>query len=179
MTNEDIQIIKEKYEHLKDIKEELLSEEEELKQLEENESVRRYLELKMRIESDKGYSYPHVKTLSDEDLLEEAISNSKISKTNNIYVCIDTFHRTDDYYINEYLNIECPSCNGDYSMFLPSINVEDFEKENIVLYPPKNVDGEEYFQRIRNMYFETAINYGCNKAMEKILYKKNMQASFK
>ncbi len=57
MTNEEKEKIRIKYEHLLEIKKEILKNKEEIEMLEQDPTVKRYLELKERLESDQDYDY--------------------------------------------------------------------------------------------------------------------------
>lgn len=184
MNNEQLNEIAEKYKELTNIKKEIIALQEEIKKYEENPIVQKYLELKQILESAKEYSWYGVSKLNDEQILEKAISNvdkndSTGNDTNNIYVYMAT------YKMNTPKDIEVPynSIVADYRLYanienggflVPLNRQEDFEKENIVLYPPKNKSVEEYFNEIRKLFFTTAIKYGQNKALEKIIYKRNI-----
>ena len=52
-------------------------------------------------------------------------------------------------------------------------------KYNIVLYPPKDVSSTTYFSKIKDMYFGETIKYGCNKALEKVLYRRDLERNFR
>ena len=64
-----------------------------------------------------------------------------------------------------YINIESPDDERKIICTLQS----DFEKQNIVLYPPQGINSSTYFYEIRNMYFKTAINEGQENAIEKAI----------
>lgn len=193
MTNEEREKIKGKYEHLLEIKKEILKNKDEIEILEQDPTVRRYLELKERLESDKGYDYYEVVHLSNEMILEKAIKSVRVSNTSGIFICSGTYQNGDidsdfnDYIVShndpdadfrEYINIELPEYDSSHIQLIPISECAEFEQNNIVLYPPKGVDSAQYYSKIRMMYFNTAIQYGCEKALEKVLYKRNMQQSF-
>lgn len=193
MTNEEREKIRVKYEHLLEIKKEILKNKDEIEILEQDPTVRRYLELKERLESDKGYDYFEVVHLSNEMILEKAIKSVRVSNTNGIFICSGTYQNGDidsdfnDYIVShndpdadfrEYINIELPEYDSSRIQLIPISECAEFEEKNIVLYPPKEVNSAQYYSKIRTMYFNTAIQYGCEKALEKVLYKRNMQQSF-
>lgn len=193
MTNEEREKIRVKYEHLLEIKKEILKNKDEIEILEQDPTVRRYLELKERLESDKGYDYFEVVHLSNEMILEKAIKSARVSNTNGIFICSGTYQNGDidsdfnDYIVShndpdadfrEYINIELPEYDSSRIQLIPISECAEFEEKNIVLYPPKEVNSAQYYSKIRTMYFNTAIQYGCEKALEKVLYKRNMQQSF-
>lgn len=195
MTNEEKEKIRIKYEHLLEIKKEILKNKEEIEMLEQDPTVKRYLELKERLESDQDYDYFDVVHLSNEMILEKAIESVKVTNINNIYVYLATYQinlENDEEYpldfvvsfddpnadYSEYMSIESDEYAVEYQKKVTPNNRKEFEQNNIVLYPPKGVDSAQYYSKIRTMYFNTAIQYGCEKALEKVLYRRNMQQSF-
>ena len=194
MTNEELEKIRNKYNSLIGTRQELLNLQKEIEEYEQNPIVRKYLELKERLESDKAYDYYETINFDNNKILEKSIKSVKVTNTNNIYVCMGTYQNGDinsdfnDYIVSfddpnadfrEYISVESASYEDDYCKLVPISECDAFEKKNIVLYPPKGVKGVDYYCKIRNMYFDTAIKYGCDKALEKVLYRKNMQESFK
>lgn len=186
MTNEEREKIKEKYECLLEIKKEILKQKEEIEELEQDPTVRRYLELKERLESDRDYDYSEVVDLSNEKILEKAIESVRVTNTNNIYVYLGTYqinlNKNEEYpsdFIvpfndpkadySEYMSIELDECAYEQKKLVSPKQREKFEKDNIVLYPPKGINSGTYYSEIRTMYFNTAIKYGCDKALEKVL----------
>lgn len=193
MTNEEKEKIRIKYEHLLEIKKEILKNKDEIEMLEQDPTVRRYLELKEILESDRCYDYFKVVHLSNEMILEEAIKSVRISSTNGIFICSGTYKNGDigsdfnDYIVShdapdadfrKYINIELPEYDSNLIQLIPISECAEFEQNNIVLYPPKEFNSPQYYSKIRMMYFNTAVKYGCEKAVEKVLYRRNMQQSF-
>lgn len=190
MTNDEMNRIKETYEHLLEIKNEILQLEKSVKEYEQSPIVQKYLKLKNQLENDKRYSYDQVQNKTNEDILEKAIDSIRVTHPENIYVYIGTYqrsheidieHGSTDYRVSisdpnadyrEYRNIELSRFEA--TIQVPISMCEKFENENIVLFPYKQANvNAEYYYKIRNMYFETAIKYGKEKALEKVLYQRN------
>lgn len=181
MTNGELKDIKRNYEELTTAKTEtdLLNEAIEL--YEQHPIVIKYLNLKRKLEL-IAKSHSKVEELDDAELLEYVINNIGISNTNNIYVYMGTYQQndniTEEYPCDFIVSYDDP--NADYRLY---INIEspdderkiicnlqsDFEKQNIVLYPPQGINSSTYFYEIRNMYFKTAINEGQENAIEKAI----------
>lgn len=193
MTNEEREEIKAKYENLLKIKKEILKQKDEIKELEQNPIVRRYLELKERIESDQVDDYYKIVHLSNEMILEKVMESVSTTNTNNIYVYLATYQinrekksaddpvEPVDYIVSledpeadyiEYMSIELDEYPIKNIQSVAPDNRKEFEQNNIVLYPPDGVNNAKYYSEIRMMYFNTAIKYGCDKAVEKVLYKR-------
>ena len=116
-----------------------------------------------------------------------------VSNTSGIFICSGTYQNGDiDSYFNdyivsyddpdadfrEYINIELYEYDSSHIQLIPISECAEFEQNNIVLYPHKGVNSAQYYSKIRTMYFNTAVQYGCDKSLEKVLYKKNMQQRF-
>ena len=195
MHNEEIEKIKKEYEHLKMVRKEIIDLEKQIKECEQNPIVRHYFELKEMLESDKSYEYYQTVNFNADQLLLYVINNNKITNTNNIYVYMGTYRMNwdrngecfEDFVVSfddinadysEYFNIELGVSDYNKKKLVSPIRREEFEKNNIVLYPPNGVDKYDYYNSVKIMYFDTAIKCGCDKALEKVLYKRNMQRSF-
>lgn len=111
----------------------------------------------------------------------------KTIASSNIYVYMGTYEINDNKSVNNPNDFPTSfdSSTADYRLYIKIgiINREipiaiseqiDFERENIVLYPPKEIDKIAYFNEVREMYFNTLIEYGQAKAIGKVL---NFQSS--
>lgn len=192
MTNEEIEKIKSTYDRLIGVKKYRMKLKKELEELKTDPNVQRYVEIKESLEADKEYSFYEIENLEDDKILEQAINSVKISNNNNIYVCMGTYQRYTEIGVvdcivahddpnatyRKYVNIELDPNNWDDVQLIPILFCENFERENIVLYPTQNANSASYYYEIRNMYFDTAIKCGNEKALEKVLYKRNMQRKY-
>lgn len=183
MTEENLKNIKENYKKslvAKNMIKELRKRETELE--ETSKEVQEYLDIKLKINSLNMYG---IGDHSDTYLLDEAIFNEKIENYNNIYIYAGTYRhdKSDNVKSNSQQDILTnyfdPS--ADYHKY---INIEEgyqkgqvkipvdqsliFEKDNIVLHQDKE-DFSIFYKKIRNMFFETCIREGQEKAIEKVL----------
>lgn len=192
MTTKDIDAIKIRYNDLIKIKQELLKTKQKIQELEQEPIVREYLGLIKQQEHDKLSSYYSVLELSDEDIFQKVIDEVLIHSIGSIYVyfgdyrCVESEEggiqfipitkSNEQVEYKQYKDIEHNLSIG----HMISLNdCEEFENKNIILFPPKLENKIEYFNRIRTMYFNIAIKYGKEKALEKVMYKRNMQKNNK
>lgn len=202
MTNEEIEKFRNKYDSLKDTKKYILDLQSKIKEYEkENPVVRKYLALKEQLEVDKEYSYWGVQDLDEEQMLERAIKETKINETNNIYVYISSyvgvnqlnnknkkdalsiadipvFYDNPDVDYRKYRNIELSPGDDNYEVNVPIFECEKFESDNIVLYSHAR-SGSEYYEIVRRVYFDEIYTFGEQKALEKVMYKRNCQKGLK
>lgn len=147
--------VREEYKKVVNETNQLLSYKQELKSLEQDENVKRYLELLELV--DRDYEAP-----SSEKMIAAAYLNAKIqdSDSNHIMVYIGTYHRdTDMYQDNDtitqddskasykaYLDLETQAA---YNIAIEE--VREFEKEHLTIYLP--VEGHSQNDYMRK-YFE-------------------------
>lgn len=193
MTNDErVEIIKE-YNHLQNLKRSINDLQEELEILEEKPEIKRYLEKKEQLENLKEYNFYDVINLDNKEILKKAIDSIEITNEDSIYIYSETYKidvvendgelcpveritefSDSEFSYHKYINLET-----EQEIKINSEQVPNFEKDNIVLYPPKDVDSTTYFSKIKDMYFGEAIKYGCNKALEKVLYRRNLERNFR
>lgn len=147
--------VREEYKKVVNETNQLLSYKQELKSLEQDENVKRYLELLELV--DRDYEAP-----SSEKMIAAAYLNAKIqdSDSNHIMVYVGTYHRdTDMYQDNDtitqddskasykaYLDLETQAA---YNIAIEE--VREFEKEHLTIYLP--VEGHSQNDYMRK-YFE-------------------------
>lgn len=188
MTDAELSDIRRNYEKSIEQKKEVLDLEEAIELYEQLPVIQRYLTLKRRLE----YISPSTKVqLLDEEILERIIDDIGVSNTNNIYVCMGAYKFNPDKNVDvpsdfivqlndpnadyiEYVGIEKSEFNPQF-IKLPSKQRVEFEKDNIVLYPPDEVNSTVFFNKIREMFFKIVIKDGQEKALEKILEERRMQ----
>ncbi len=157
MKDEEIEKLRSEYESLIGCKKELLKYAERKKELEETPEVMEYLRVCEIMSSGKGYSYYGVEKLNDDQILDKVISNFIPEEDNKIYICMSKICN-----IFTYKNIETLD-----TLAIPKDNVEEFEKENIVIYPNENEDSNVFFYKIRREYYKKAIDmYSDRYAVE-------------
>lgn len=178
MTEENLKNIKENYKNslvAKNMIKELRKREIELK--ETSKEVQEYLNIKVKINSLNMYG---IGDHSDIYLLNEAIANENIKNCNNIYVYAGTYYNLSksgekdlltnyfdpkaDYH--KYINIEEGFQKGQVK--IPVDKSQIFERDNIVLFQEKE-HFSIFYEKMRNMFFETCIREGQDKAIEKVL----------
>lgn len=188
MTNKDIDDIRIRYNDLIRIKQDLLNTKQKIQELEQEPIVREYLDLIEQQEHDKLYPYYSVLELSDEDIFQKVIDEVLIHSIGSIYVyfgdyrCVESeddgiqfipiSKSNEQVEYKQYKNIEH---NLSIVHMIPLNDCEEFENKNIILVPSKLENKIEYFNRMRTMYFNVAMKYGKEKALEKVMYKRNMQ----
>ena len=150
--------VREEYKKVVNETNQLLSYKQELKSLEQDENVKRYLELLELV--DRDYEAPSI-----EKMIAAAYLNAKIqdSDSNHIMVYVGTYHRdTDMYQDNDtitqddskasykaYLDLETQAA---YNIAIEE--VREFEKEHLTIYlPVEGVSQNDYMAK----YFELQI----------------------
>lgn len=190
MENKNLKNIRKKYKEFVKLRQnyqELLKKK---KELEEEPKVQEYLNLLDEFVDSWNRSYilgSNVQESSDEQLIQKAVDTETIVNSNKIFVCMGTYKRSDevdiihgasDYRVNKndpladyriYSDIEKNSLHA--KIEVPISKCEEFEKNNVVLYPNKCVSSE-YYNNVRNIFFETAIKQGQKKAIEKVMSMK-------
>ena len=124
---------------------------------------------------------------TDEDLLYSALCSVRINETNNIYVYMGTFkknhecdieHGANDYRVNKndpdadyriYRNLEFMAYQDGYEIEIPIKECESFEQNHIVIYPQGTCLCDQYYLKLRDEFFDTAILDSQEKALEKIM----------
>lgn len=172
MKEEIIQQVRKEYNKTKKEKDTLLSYNKELKELSENEKVKRFLELSKLV--DREYSGPSEETMIrrayanvfDDSLaiakitdsaeimvfMGSYIKNSSLEEENNDYI---TYEKDPDTSYKAYMDLETTEVSyieKDYCL--------DFETEYLVLYPPVSEYSEaEYFKKYRELqnWFKTQL----------------------
>lgn len=183
MEQEILQKIKDDYERRKQERTNLKDLMQEIKNLEETETVKKYLTLTEKLDSTK---FKKNLLVSDEELLDLAFSSNcyNIKNTNNIYVCLGTFmldscydivHGPSDIRLKYddpraeyriYKNIE----DGD-SKLIPIKKCALFEATNKVIFPQTSRT-DKYYYELQREFISTMIEHGQEEACKKILTRK-------
>lgn len=151
-----------------------------LAQLQSDPKVIEYIDLKRELD----YFNTHdIIPVNNKKIIERIVDNISVTNTTNIYVYMSTYttnyynsnaktsdtkevlYDSEDASYRSYYNIENPSLS---SIDVPINDCSEFENNNIVLFPPKDASFFDYYKKIRNIYFETAIKNGNEKAVEKV-----------
>ncbi len=193
MTEENYKKILNKYsvlkEHQKKIhkaKEKLHNLVDEKVELEKDAKVQEYLQVMSAIRETKMVA--STKEETDEDFFD-TITNQFYGEeeTNRIYVYIESYIESsefDDVDIStEYKKIQKDSNIKDgWNMYedikkpylvafitVPRLETKKFEEENIVLFAPKGLDSQEFYELVRRTFFKYAIEFGQEEAVQKIV----------
>lgn len=161
--------------------------------LEEKPEIKKYLEKRKKLTALKDYSFYDVINLDNKKILKRAIDSVEITNEDSIYIYSETYKidvvendgelcpveritefNDSEFSYHKYVNLETEK-----EVKINSEQVPNFEKDNIVLYPPKDVSSTTYFSKIKDMYFGETIKYGCNKALEKVLYRRDLERNFR
>ena len=154
----------------------------------EQDLIKEYLEL-------ANIKSKELDTLNINKILNEILKDYKITKTNNIFVCTNSYYLDYDicyedtnYYTREvsinseyaerriYKDIESGKiirATKELNDYFKRPLINDFEKDNIVLNPYNTCNKENGYNEVRLDFFKEAINKGQAKAKQKILKKYN------
>ena len=194
MNEQEQKRFRENYESIMKTREKMSKILEKMHELEKDMYVKDYLQLQeeyKKISDSRGYEIPYI---SEEQLLEKAIRETEIKDTNNIYVCMGAYngkHGLDEENIKskyrvldalvdidsdkadykQYYNIELSKYDDGYEINIPRERCNEFELNNLVLYPPKMGLSNEYYDYIKKTYFSTLYEEDEEKAIEKIITK--------
>ena len=175
-----------RYNNLKSKKINLKSE---IKELEENELIQKYLKKKEQLNSLNEKITQIRRENGKEFLFDEnkaLIQYGSNNHTNNIYVCLGGYpkHRkvTDNMQImfepdmDKYLPIESnevayriyANIESNYTEVIAKTEWNEFENENTVLFPGEE-DPFEFYRNVRLLFFKECIENTQEDAIEKVL----------
>ncbi len=185
MKNSELESIRSEYKDLLNLRTQIIDKLKKIEDLEKNPFVKEYLKLREELESDKDHKYTHMERLNDFDMLKLCYNRVNITETNNIYVYTGTFkndindslgtrvnYDSENALYSKYSNIELQEYNFNSTMIIPVSKREEFEKNNIVIFP-KNYLLDKTFYDIQNKFFLDAMELGQEKAIEKLIKKYN------
>ncbi len=174
MNKEDLERVKNEYKGLLVIKRENLRLKERKDELEAMPVVKEYLNLVKILYNYKDYSFYGVENLTDDEVLLHAAASARIKDADNIYIYHNT--KTKSGELTDY-NAEDAFCSTYMTLekFLAEdkkvAEREEFEKNNVVIFPPKDEDTAAYIEKVRTEYFKTAIDEGLDSAKKYALEK--------
>lgn len=157
---------------------------EQLEKLEEDENVKKYVELRKKTDS---VDYQKLLEESDEDILYRTFYRHQymIKNTNEIYVCLGTFmldnicdieHGPSDIRLNRndpraeyriYSDLE-----NEVSRQIPISRCEEFERTHRVIFPQTSLT-QKYYYQLQKEFISLVVTEGQEKACQKILSKKH------
>jgi len=155
-----------------------------INKLEENDIVKKYIELMIEYESLKD---DKIISQSDQSIFDSICRSyiCEIKETNGIYVCLGTFmsddsvdivHSSADIRVSRddpraeyriYRNIE----DGN-TKYISIKNCEMFEKTHDIIILNTNIFTDIYYYKLQKEFFSLAVTFGQEEAKRKILEKK-------
>ena len=181
MKNEELRELKEKVKQLKDERDKVLKIWEEIKKLENNEYVKKYLELLDVFKEKTSGKNTGIDKYTDKKIIDIALSNTKITPDDEIYVYLGTYRYSDE------IDIVHGSCdipvsrndrNANYVLYqnleskyhesvqIPYAKADEFEISHKIIVPQNVVSRPRYFYDLQSEYFETMILESPEKAKE-------------
>lgn len=191
MTDDNLNQLKRNYDDLVAKKQKLLKLRQTIEKYERKKAVKKYLELKEEFLSLNR----SIADTPDDVLFEIAMGKSKVTgDSDNIYVFLGSYKKlnerdivhssrdirifdgeTDNIDYKIYRNLEVDHLD---KVIVPSDECEEFEEENIIIYPRTILTGGYYYQ-IRSRYYKDAIKNGIDKAREKLLSREKTNYNIK
>ena len=166
MSDEVLEMIRKSYNSLFEKREKEVEKIKRIKQLEDNELVREYLDLTNSLFMyKKGYEI-----LSDDDLIDAAFSGSAsyITDTNKIYVCLGEYRIGSEGIFKRYVNVEKTSD----MLLIPLNDSLKFEKENKVIFVSESDDYfNSKYREVQRDFLREAINSNQEEARRRVLSK--------
>lgn len=184
MKKEQIENLKYIYENLKDYKKQIEALQNEYKDLETNEYVKRYLEIEQLLNQTRHYLYSKIENANEDELIRRSIRFAKPTNTTNIYYHYGTYkfaNEVDIVHRPHDIRVDRNDKNAAYSLYISIeddddekrvriIDREDFEKENTIIFKdPMYSSNELYYRKLRNEYFKEVIENDEQSAKNKIL----------
>lgn len=183
MKEEILQLIKKEYYEIKEKKDNICNLMDKIAELEKNDIVREYLQLKEELQT---IDYKNIMRYSDKNMIDLAYGKYShlIDKTNGIYVylgtysrgtCCDIEHGTSLFRVGrndsranyrEYGNLE-----KYHPVMIPIDKCEEFERNNKIIYL-KGYFLESHFYKIQSEFIKDAVEYGQEEACKRVLSKK-------
>lgn len=183
MKKEELLKIKEELIKLKNERDEILKLEGEIKVLEQNETVKKYLDLLDLYDESLSGRKKNFNKKTDDDLLKIVINNNDITPREDIYVYIGTYKYSDEIDIVHgpsdipvsrnakdanyviYYNLESKYYD---SVEIPYKKYLEFESKHTIIIPENIVSRKKYFYDLQKQYFDLLINESEEKANEMI-----------
>ena len=182
MKEEMLQSIKKDYENQKELRDNTIKSLEKLKELENNEIVKEYLNLKEKLQLLK---YERIINQTDTEIINTLFRRNMYSNkdTNEIYVCLGSF-KLDNVYDIEHgpsdFRVRRDDPTAEYRIYKDIENenyiqlaidkCEKFENTHKVIIP-KTILTDKYYYELQKEFILTAVEEGQEKACQKILAK--------
>lgn len=177
MNNVEYNFLKKEYDLYKESKDDNQNIQLMIEELEQNEKV---IEYKKLIARSNYYTQNYGSTLnSTEEFIDSLLNKFIINNDNNIYVEVNNNHNgriSEKYYgqnSRQFRMLERSKSAIGSEILVLDEELEEFENNNTVIYPPEGVDKEEFFKELQSKYFMIAFNEGKDKAYKFLLQNKN------
>jgi len=183
MKNEELKLLKEKYEQFKKKQNEVLNFNKEIELLKETKEVKRYLELlNILDEVKKGINYC-IDKYTDKEIIDIALRYTEITPDEDIYVYFGTYKCSDVVDVIHYssdIMVGRNNKDADYVLYknleskyfddvqVPYRCADEFEKTHKIIIPQNAINREKYFYDLRSEYFETMVLKSPEEARENI-----------
>ena len=178
MKQEELQEIKDEYNRINHFRKIAYLLNEEKAALEEEQMVKRYIEVCSRLDQLKGYL-----GYEDSDSIGMAIEKTNITETNGIYVYLGTYAYPQTFYQTSpfgYINTNHDDERAAYSEYVDiekdlvdtfKVDIKhraEFEANNDVIYLNKNYVNHASFYRLKHEFFTSIIENGQEKTVDTI-----------
>ena len=177
MNNVEYNFLKKEYDLYKESKEDNQNIQLMIEELENDPKV---IEYKRLIARSNYYTQNYGSTLnSTEEFMDSLLNKFIINNEANIYVEVNNNHNgkiSEKLYgqnCKQFRMLERAKDTIGSEKLVLDEELEEFEKNNIVIYPPNIVDKDDFFKDLQCKYFEIAFEEGKDKAYKYILQNKN------
>ena len=183
MKNEEFKVLKEKYEELKSKRNEVLDIQKEIAILIESEEVKKYLNLLDLLKGKTTGSNTGIVKLSDRDIINIALRETRITPDEDIYVYLGTYKYSDEVDIvhgSSDISVSRTNKDADYVTYqmlesyysdiveIPYKEADKFEETHKIIIPKNVASRGKYFYNLQAKYFETMLLKSPEEAKQKI-----------
>ena len=183
MKNEELKLLKEKFEQLQTKRNEALNLQKEIALLEETEDVKKYLHLLNILNEKTSGRNTGITNFTDRDIINIALREARITPDEETYVYLGTYkynnevdivHGASDFLVNRndknadyvlYQLLESYYCDN---VQIPYKEADEFENTHRVIIPRNVKSNERYFYDLQAEYFETMILKSPEEASQNI-----------
>ena len=182
MTVEELKALKEKVKQLQADKNEILDLQKEIRLLEKQEVIKRYLDLLDTLAKKEKGRNAGIEGFTDIEIVNIALRNIKITPTEGIYVYIGTYKYGNEYDVvhgSTDIPVSRTNQNADYVLYknleskyddvqIPYKEAEEFENTHKIIIPQNVGSKERYFYELQLEYFKTVIFKSPEEAFQNI-----------
>ncbi len=159
MDKNNLEDIKRAYKEYYDSLTEIDKLEETKKAYELHPFIKEYVKLTEKLDADKNIIKRYGEG-TESEIINRIVDKIGINSKGNVYFWLET-----NMNFKNYANLDSGATiqKGNF-LSVPVDAVKEFEENNIVLYPPSNVDSVEYFAKMKYLYFKMALESGLDTA---------------